>query len=72
MFTLTMVRPDLGECKYAGLIDTVGGEILELALSRAKPHARFVMCGAISQYNKNEPSGLKVQGGPSLHVPHEL
>lgn len=25
--------------------DNVGGEILELALSRAKPHARFVMCG---------------------------
>lgn len=25
--------------------DNVGGSILELALSRAKPHARFVMCG---------------------------
>jgi NADPH-dependent curcumin reductase CurA len=25
--------------------DNVGGEILELALSRAKAHARFVMCG---------------------------
>lgn len=24
---------------------TVGGEILELALSRAKDHARFVICG---------------------------
>ncbi|KIW06209.1 uncharacterized protein PV09_02686 [Verruconis gallopava] len=31
--------------------DNVGGEILDLALSRAKPHARFVMCGGISQYN---------------------
>ncbi|KAM0796904.1 hypothetical protein BDR22DRAFT_954331 [Usnea florida] len=37
--------------------DNVGGEILELALSRAKPHARFVMCGAISQYNSAEPRG---------------
>jgi len=25
--------------------DNVGGQVLELALSRAKPHARFVMCG---------------------------
>lgn len=25
--------------------DNVGGEILELALAKAKPHARFVMCG---------------------------
>jgi NADPH-dependent curcumin reductase CurA len=31
--------------------DNVGGETLDLALSRAKPHARFVMCGGISQYN---------------------
>jgi hypothetical protein len=23
----------------------VGGEILDMALSRAKPHARFVICG---------------------------
>ncbi|KAG6993956.1 hypothetical protein G7Y79_00049g085160 [Physcia stellaris] len=25
--------------------DNVGGEVLDLALSRAKPHARFVICG---------------------------
>ncbi|KAI1339820.1 NAD(P)-binding protein [Xylariaceae sp. FL0016] len=31
--------------------DNVGGEILELALHRAKFHARFVMCGSISGYN---------------------
>ncbi|KAF2665739.1 NADP-dependent leukotriene B4 12-hydroxydehydrogenase [Microthyrium microscopicum] len=31
--------------------DNVGGEVLDLALNRAKPHARFVMCGGISQYN---------------------
>lgn len=39
--------------------DNVGGEILDLALSRAKPHARFVMCGAISEYNKSKPQGPK-------------
>ncbi|KAH7127294.1 hypothetical protein EDB81DRAFT_764478 [Dactylonectria macrodidyma] len=32
--------------------DNVGGEILDMALLRAKPHARFVMCGAISQHNE--------------------
>lgn len=40
--------------------DNVGGEILDMALARAKPHARFVMCGAISEYNKAKPQGLKV------------
>jgi hypothetical protein len=30
----------------------VGGEVLDLALSRAKPHARFVICGGKSW---NEP-----------------
>ena len=28
--------------------DNVGGDVLELALSRAKPHSRFVMCGGDS------------------------
>lgn len=31
--------------------DNVGGEILEIALSRLRMHARIVICGAISQYN---------------------
>ena len=39
--------------------DNVGGEILDLALSRAKPHARFVMCGGISQYNSAVQKGPK-------------
>jgi len=39
--------------------DNVGGEVLDLALSRAKPHARFVMCGGISQYNSSKPQGPK-------------
>jgi NADPH-dependent curcumin reductase CurA len=39
--------------------DNVGGEILDMALSRAKPHSRFVMCGGISQYNASVPKGPK-------------
>lgn len=39
--------------------DTVGGEILDLALSRAKAHSRFVICGGISQYNSTEQKGPK-------------
>ncbi|KAF4612827.1 hypothetical protein G7Y89_g15547 [Cudoniella acicularis] len=39
--------------------DNVGGDVLELALSRAKAHSRFVMCGAISQYNSSQPQGPK-------------
>jgi NADPH-dependent curcumin reductase CurA len=39
--------------------DNVGGEVLDLALSRAKPFARFVICGAISQYNAKNPVGPK-------------
>ncbi|KAJ4126940.1 hypothetical protein NW754_002210 [Fusarium falciforme] len=37
--------------------DNVGGEILDMCLRRAKPHARFVECGTISQYNTNKPRG---------------
>jgi NADPH-dependent curcumin reductase CurA len=41
--------------------DNVGGEILELALNRAKFHARFVMCGSISGYNApgKESKGIR-------------
>ncbi|CAK3902704.1 NADP-dependent oxidoreductase [Lecanosticta acicola] len=39
--------------------DNVGGEVLDLALSRAKEHSRFVMCGGISQYNTHN---AQVQG----------
>ena len=39
--------------------DNVGGEILELALARAAPFARFVMCGGISMYNSGTPTGPK-------------
>ncbi|KJX99778.1 nadp-dependent leukotriene b4 12-hydroxydehydrogenase like protein [Zymoseptoria brevis] len=39
--------------------DNVGGEALDLALSRAKEHSRFVICGGISQYNTKEAQGPK-------------
>ena len=39
--------------------DNVGGEVLDLALARAKAHARFVICGAISQYNTKDVKGPK-------------
>ena len=39
--------------------DNVGGDILDLALSRAKAHSRFVICGGISQYNSSKPQGPK-------------
>jgi NADPH-dependent curcumin reductase CurA len=39
--------------------DNVGGEILDLALTRAKMYARFVMCGGVSQHNTTETYGVK-------------
>ncbi|KAG1719139.1 hypothetical protein EDB19DRAFT_746957 [Suillus lakei] len=38
--------------------DNVGGEILDLALSRLNQNARVVLCGAISAYNDPKPKGL--------------
>ena len=35
--------------------DNVGGDILDLALTRINRHARIVICGAISQYNNTGP-----------------
>lgn len=37
--------------------DNVGGEILDACLARAAREARFVICGAISQYNAAKPQG---------------
>lgn len=39
--------------------DNVGGEVLDLALAKAKPHAKFVTCGGISKYNNDTPQGPK-------------
>jgi NADPH-dependent curcumin reductase CurA len=43
--------------------DNVGGEILDIALTRLAMHARVVICGAISQYN-NETAAP----GPSNYL----
>ena len=39
--------------------DNVGGEILDLMLTRMKKGGRVAACGAITDYNKSESSGLK-------------
>ncbi|KAJ9106860.1 hypothetical protein QFC19_002989 [Naganishia cerealis] len=38
--------------------DNVGGEMLDFALTRMNPHAKIVMCGAISDYNSGKPYRL--------------
>ncbi|OJJ42923.1 hypothetical protein ASPZODRAFT_19905 [Penicilliopsis zonata CBS 506.65] len=37
--------------------DNTGGDILDACLARAARNARFVICGAISQYNATKPQG---------------
>lgn len=45
---------------FAGaIVDNVGGDMLDFALSRLKQKARIVLCGAISQYNATKPKGLQ-------------
>jgi len=39
--------------------DNVGGDILDFALTRLNQKARIVLCGAISQYNAEKPTGLQ-------------
>ncbi len=39
--------------------DNVGGEILDLMLSRLKKHGRVAACGAVSNYNTSRPTGLR-------------
>ncbi|KAI1261170.1 NAD(P)-binding protein [Xylariaceae sp. FL1019] len=39
--------------------DSVGGEILDLALGQAAQNSRFVMCGQISAYNNPKPYAFK-------------
>jgi NADPH-dependent curcumin reductase len=38
--------------------ENVGGDTLQAALDRIRPHGRIIMCGAISEYNQPGP-GLK-------------
>jgi len=39
--------------------DNVGGEILDLMLTRMKKEGRVAACGAVSNYNTSDPTGLK-------------
>ncbi|KAG8783174.1 hypothetical protein FRC20_002722, partial [Serendipita sp. 405] len=39
--------------------DNVGGEILDLCLSRLNKNARIALCGAISEYNQAKPRGIQ-------------
>lgn len=41
------------------VFENVGGELLDMSLLCLKPHARIAFCGAISDYNNPQPSGLK-------------
>lgn len=43
--------------------DNVGGDILDIALTKLRMHARVVICGAISQYNNK-----KAVKGPSNYL----
>ena len=52
------VRNGLKEACPAGIdiyFDNVGGEILDIVLTRINLKARIVICGAISQYNNTTP-----------------
>ena len=52
------VRKGLKEACPNGIdvyFDNVGGEILDIVLTRINLRARIVICGAISQYNNTEP-----------------
>ncbi|KZT55907.1 alcohol dehydrogenase [Calocera cornea HHB12733] len=48
--------------KYVGkfdvFFDNVGGEMLDFLLTRMNRHARVIICGGISEYNKARPAGL--------------
>lgn len=39
--------------------DNVGGNVLDLMLKRVKRHGKIAVCGAVSEYNTDEPMKLK-------------
>ncbi|KAJ4248387.1 quinone oxidoreductase [Fusarium torreyae] len=54
-------KQDLHEATSAGVdlyFDNVGGEILDLMLTRMSRHGRITACGAISGYNSDNPCVL--------------
>lgn len=59
-FRKDLVEAMGGETTYADVyFDNVGGEMLDLMLSRMAKHGRVVACGAISGYNDNQGTVLK-------------
>ena len=42
--------------------ENVGGDMLDAVLPRINPFARIPLCGLISEYNANEPYGVKNSG----------
>jgi NADPH-dependent curcumin reductase CurA len=42
--------------------ENVGGAMLEAVLLQLNPHARIIACGMISQYNLEQPEGVKNLG----------
>ena len=64
-YKLGNLRKDLKKACPEGVdvyFDNVGGNTLDTVLTRINKHARIVICGAISQYNK------KVIEGPSNYL----
>ncbi|KAJ7364013.1 alcohol dehydrogenase [Mycena albidolilacea] len=53
-------RQDFKEAGYIDVFfDNVGGDILDMVLTRLNKGARIALCGAISQYNATKPKGLQ-------------
>ncbi|KAJ6531778.1 alcohol dehydrogenase [Mycena capillaripes] len=53
-------RKDFKEAGYIDVFfDNVGGDILDMVLTRLNKGARIALCGAISQYNAVKPKGLQ-------------
>ncbi|KAF8638247.1 hypothetical protein AX17_002269 [Amanita inopinata Kibby_2008] len=53
-------RDDVKQIGYLDVFfDNVGGDILDMMLTRLNKGARIVMCGAISAYNSVKPKGLQ-------------
>ncbi|KAI2471603.1 NAD(P)-binding protein [Annulohypoxylon bovei var. microspora] len=52
---LKAVTPDEVDVYF----DNVGGHVLDAMLTRVKRHGTIAVCGAVSEYNTDEPMGLR-------------